>query len=166
MPLPASNRNTHAPEQQAHLQARFSVEARTGLREQPDGGIFLDASRIELGDDAIAMALIADLAGVDGGRNYGFSATSSAASVISRYRDVIIESLGARDVVWIELDSMGCFDHVVHHTEGGVEGMDWRPLLSGMHAGRTEADFTALFGHVAERAMVNVRRAASMSNDS
>jgi hypothetical protein len=159
MPLPASNHNTRTDAATDHLQARFSVESRVGLRERPDGGLFLDASRIDLGDEAVALALVADLSGLDGGRNCGNSATNAMGTILTNYCEEVVRTLSVKAIIWVELDSMGCFDIVFCPPTGNLAELDWTPLLSGAHDGRTEADFVAMFGPVAQRAMANVRRA-------
>jgi len=146
-----------------HLHARLSVD-HGRLRERPDGGIVVDASRLDLGDTSVAMALIADLSGVDGGRNTGASATSSIDSIICAYRQDFMDTLAVSDVIWIELDSMGAFDQIVCHVSQGVTEMHWAPLISGRYAGRTEADFIALYGFSAERALAFVKAAVARSH--
>lgn len=148
-----------------HLFARFTVEPRGCLRERPDGGLTLDASRIDLGDANVALVLVADLIAVDGGRNDGLSATQAFPSIMSVYGETLLDTLGASDVLWIARDSLGYFDRVGIEAIHGELELTWQPLLSGMHLGRTEGDFVALFGEVAERAMRNVRAFRPLASD-
>lgn len=155
MPNPVFLAHAHDQQDRTHLQARIHVDS-GHLREQPDGGLLLDARRIDLGEDAIAMTLVADLAGVDGGRNTGQSATNAMDTVITLYQQVILDSLDVTEVMWIQLDSMGCIDHVIVPRRGALR-LEWQPLLSGLHQGRTKEDFVALFGFAAIRALASVR---------
>jgi hypothetical protein len=140
----------------SHLTSRFNVDgSRRGLYECPNGGIVLDASRIELGDADLAVVLVTDLAGMPGGRNCEMSASNAFATIAGIYWDVILKSLGVDDILWIEQDSMGCFDRVLVDIAGNTPSITWQPLLSGAFPGRTEDDFIALFGQIAERALKN-----------
>ena len=137
-----------------HLTSRFNVDGtRRGLYECPDGGIILDASRVELGDADLAVVLVTDLSGLPGGRNRGMSASTAFLTIASTYTDVILETLGADTIVWVERDSIGCFDLVRVDLTGCSPSITWQPLLSGAFHGRTEDDFIALFGEIAERAL-------------
>lgn len=155
MPMQGSNaRGVRTP---GHFAARFSVEPRIGLRACRDGGIVLDASRIDLGNATVAMVLVVDLVAVSGGRNTGVSATEAFPAIVAACGEVILDTLDVSDVLWIERDSLGSFDLVRINAMNGRLDLEWQPLLSGMYAGRTENDFVALFGQVAQRAMRNVR---------
>ena len=141
------------------ISARFNVDSGRGIYESPSGGIVLEASRLDLGDSVVALALVADLSGVDGGRNWGQSLTNCLDTVIQTYRDTIMETLGAEDVLWIELDSLGGFDQVIPDFSGARPSLHWQPIVSGLDSGRTEKDFIFFFGNAARRAVANVHRA-------
>lgn len=147
---------------QDHLFARFTVEPRGRLYERPDGGLTLDASRIDLGDSTVALVLVADLIAVDGGRNDGLTATQAFPTIRQVYSEILLNIMSVSDLLWIERDSMGGFDRVRAEMLHGELELTWQPLLSGMHLGRTEDDFMALFGEVAEHAMRNVRAAVQV----
>lgn len=92
-----------------HLAARFSVDQQLGLRACRDGGIVLDASRINLGNAKKAMV---DLVAVSGGRNIGVSATEVFPTIVATCSQVLLDTPDIGDVVWIESASFGGFDLV------------------------------------------------------
>ncbi len=161
----------HMPKQQTsqagasgHLTSRFTVDGkRRGLYECPDGGIVLDASRIDLGDALVAIVLITDMSGMTGGRNCGTSASNALPTIAVVYQRMICETLGVDDIIWIERDSMGCFDRVLVNIANDTPSITWQPLLSGAFTGRTEEDFRALFGTVADRALTNAYNAVRLT---
>lgn len=144
-----------------HLRARFNVEHHDGLQECPNGGLVMDAARIDLGDVAVALALVADLAAVPGGRNPGLSITEAFPAIMSAYGSTLLDTLNVADILWVSRDTLGCFYRVRFEVCHGDIELTWQPLLSGLHHGGTEADFAAVFGRYAERAMDNVRTAVT-----
>lgn len=141
----------------SRLSARFTVTPGCGLFEQHCGGIALEARKLELGDGSVALALIADFAGVDDGRNMGMSATSSLELIVRRYNQTILDSLVVDRVIWVEIDSLGGFDLVLRGATALGTQIEWQPLLSGWNPGRTRADFIALFGCVGQEMLHSLR---------
>lgn len=141
----------------SRMSFRFNVEPDFGLFEHPGGGIALEVTKLDGGEGGrAALALVADLAGVAGGRNTGMSATSSLGQILSAYHRTILQALSVEHVLWVEIDSLGCFDLVRPHFRNEAVTVEWQPLLSGWHAGRTLADFLGLFGSVGDEIFRNL----------
>jgi hypothetical protein len=145
--------NQHPSLPVEHLIARFDAESTSRIIMNPNGGIILDASHIDLGDTAICLVLVVDLGGMEGGRNNGRSVTNALDSIIDYFRPTIHMSMNVENSTWVQRDTLGCFDYVLY--ESG-KALDWKPLVSGIDKGRTEGDFISIYGRAAEKSLQRV----------
>lgn len=138
------------------FEARFdaSLNSERPITVEPAGGIVLLAVGRNADSDQVPVVLVVDLAGLDGGRNDGASATNAMDSIVSHWRGSVAATFACPQgrPVWVQVDSMGRFD-IVDPTifPGGSVHIDWRPLrsLSGRNAPSSRAAFAELFPGVA-----------------
>lgn len=146
------------------FEVRFNVRIGSlpTILQDEAGGVLLLATCADQAEHA-PVVLVVDMEAL-GHPNPGASATNAMEEVVGFWADPIAAALSRtpRDLVWVQLDSLGGFDVVIPKVteHGAAASVDWRPLrsLSGRQAHRAEAAFLELFPLVGARLLQRLRQ--------
>jgi len=141
---------------------RFNARS-SQIEIRPDGGIVLVARPLFDASEKLqsALCLVADLEGL-GGTNDWASATNAMEIIIGHFGAEIARYVDAPlvSLIWVQLDSMGCFDYVHPIWTGGlrIPFVRWAAMHAPRCFPRSIDAFKAVWGETAEMLLADVAK--------